>query len=70
MTQTLQVGGKAGSRPGRLTWLLVTLAVTSGCAQDLGRWYADELKRVACSRGDRIQDCRYMTVSKEAEPES
>lgn len=41
--------------------LMLTASLSMGCAQDVATWYADGLKRVSCSRGDRIQDCRYVT---------
>ena len=50
--------------------LVLTLAATAGCAEDFGRWYADELKHVACSRGDRIQDCRHVPQPEQPEPQS
>jgi hypothetical protein len=51
--------------------LMLTAGLSMGCAQDVANWYADGLKRVSCSKGERIQDCRYVTTQQQSpEPQS
>ena len=49
--------------------LMLTASLSMGCAQDAANWYADGLKRVSCTKGERIQDCRYVINQRQPIPE-